>query len=192
MSLTGSVNSEDILCQRSHESHSSVPRPFSDPSIPDSLKMEDRGVCSTTFSTLECFQYCGRYTRARTHTHTHTHRTAILQPKGLIQKHMCIQPPSLPPSPLPPSLPGLPLSSTNLASQTIQSLRSRTLSSESLDKALQNPVTVDRVPSPLSGGTSAQRHSLSQRGSSVFDDDTTLSESHGAYVRMCVVLVGHQ
>lgn len=41
VSLSGSVNSEDILCQRSHERHSTVTRPFSDPSIPDSLKMEE-------------------------------------------------------------------------------------------------------------------------------------------------------
>ena len=44
VSLSGSVNSEDILCNRSPDHHSTVPRPFSDPSIPDSLKMEEGGT----------------------------------------------------------------------------------------------------------------------------------------------------
>ena len=45
-----------------------------------------------------------------------------------------------------------------------------------MDKALQNPVTVDHRASPLSSVTSTHRTSVSLRDSSVFDDE---SESHG-------------
>ena len=41
-SLSDSINSEDILCPR-RPPHRTVPRPFSDPSIPESVLKE--GVC---------------------------------------------------------------------------------------------------------------------------------------------------
>ena len=60
-------------------------------------------------------------------------------------------------------------------------LRVKTLSSESLKKAFQNPIQLERAPSPL-----VSNRMSDARTSSVFDDDTTLSESHGVCVCLCV------
>lgn len=96
------------------------------------------------------------YLYARTHTRTHTHCYRTLGwPSGSHNS----------------SFPSSALSSTHLAPPA--TLRSRTFSSESLEKAMQNPVTVEHRVSPLDSVTS---HRTSQRGSSVFDDE---SESHG-------------
>ena len=103
-SIPDSVNSEDILCDREPETRP-VPRPFSDPSIPDSIKKEDEE-------------------EQRAHSNIY-----------------------------------------------LTQLSARTLSSESLNKAYQNSV-MDRGPSPLGNSW------LKARASSLYDDDTTLSESH--------------
>ena len=56
-------------------------------------------------------------------------------------------------------------------------LRQKTLSSESLEKAFENPIQLERAPSPL-----VSNRMSDIRTSSVFDDDTTLSESYGECV----------
>lgn len=66
VSLSCSVNSEDILCNRSPEHHSTVPRPFSDPSIPDSLKMEDEGTYVCMYVVLQIGEFASQCNYIRT------------------------------------------------------------------------------------------------------------------------------
>jgi CRP-like cAMP-binding protein len=111
-SLSGSVNSEDFLRHRRPSSHH-VPRPFSDPSIPESVLKEAEEQSKSTLNIIRYSPYVNK------------------------------------------------------------KLRQKTLSSESLEKAFENPIQLERAPSPL-----VSNRMSDIRTSSVFDDDTTLSESY--------------